>query len=106
MTGFVFINKSGGGLEVKTLHQCVLQTQARVVVTKSAGLPRWRSQHDGAEIVSSNLTRRITFLPSIGILRRNAASDTFDRTIVALPIAQDLVSAIIGSVEAKMDLAS
>jgi hypothetical protein len=62
MAGFVSINKSGGGLAVKTLHQCVLQTQAHVVVTKAAGSCRWWYQHDDAEIVSSNLTRRAIFL--------------------------------------------
>jgi hypothetical protein len=64
MSRYVFINKSGGGLVVKTLHQCVLQTQAR------ARCPfhlRWlvvrvTRSDDDAEIVSLNLTRRDIFL--------------------------------------------
>ena len=58
MIGTVLVNKSGGGLVVKTLHQCVLQTQARGVVPPTC-LGQEGVQHDDAETVSSNLTRRI-----------------------------------------------
>jgi hypothetical protein len=94
------INKSGGGLVVKTLHQCVLQTQAR------AHCPfhlRWlvvrviRSDDD-AEIVSSNLTRRSIFLLSFCI-SHSQSNSCCQWICVATLVAQDTIFAIIDSVE-------
>jgi hypothetical protein len=62
MPGFASINESGGGLVVKTLHQCVLQTQARVVRHPVGSYHGFIDNNDDAEIVSSNLTRRAIFL--------------------------------------------
>jgi hypothetical protein len=63
MPGFASINKSGGGLVVKMLHQCVLQTQARTCLALWS-LLEIQPSGDDAEIVSSNLTRRVIFLPN------------------------------------------
>jgi hypothetical protein len=54
----IIVNNSGDGLVVKTLRQCVLQSRA-LFQTRSVGGPERMLSVEDAEIVSSNLTRRV-----------------------------------------------